>query len=69
MIDRATSDSVFVPKHTRNTIDVSDGYFIFNFSHLLIAFYILLVGQGVSFLTFLCEVFTTSDSDTFDSVT
>jgi len=54
---KATRDSIFVPKPIRHNIDVSDGYFVFTLSHLRIAFYILFVGQGVSFLTFLCEVF------------
>jgi len=57
MTGKALRDSVFVPKPTRDATDLSDGYFVFTFSHLLIAFYILLVGHALSFLLFLCEVF------------
>jgi hypothetical protein len=57
MIAKTARDSVYVPKHTLSTINESDGYFVFSFSHLLIAFYILFFGHGVSFLVFLCEVF------------
>jgi hypothetical protein len=57
MFARAAKDSVFVPKPIRQNIDVSDGYFVFTLSHLGIAFYILFVGQGVSFVMLLCELF------------
>jgi hypothetical protein len=57
LMAKATKDTVFGPKLFRDNMDVSDGYFVFTLSHLRIAFYILFVGQGVSFLTFLCEVF------------
>jgi hypothetical protein len=57
MIAKVLKESIFEPKPIRDNIDVSDGYFVFTLSHLRIAFYILFVGQGVSFLTFLCEVF------------
>jgi hypothetical protein len=57
MIARTISDSIFAPKLIRDTIDVSDGYFFFTFSHLSIAFYILFFGQAASFIMFLCEVF------------
>jgi hypothetical protein len=56
MFHRMLRSSVYMSKSTRNTIDVSDGYFVFNINHLCIAFYILLVGHGLSFLLFLCEV-------------
>jgi hypothetical protein len=57
LIAKATRESIFEPKPFRHNMDVSEGYFVFTLSHLRIAFYILFVGQGVSFLTFLCEVF------------
>jgi hypothetical protein len=57
MFARAARDSVYVPKPIRNDIDMSEGYFVFTLSHLRIAFYILFVGQVLSFLLFLCEVF------------
>jgi hypothetical protein len=57
IIDRALRDTLLVSKPIRNTTDLSDGYFVFTFSHLRIAFYILLCGHGLSFLLFLCEVF------------
>jgi hypothetical protein len=57
MIAKMARESVFVPKPIRDNMDVSDGYFVFTLSHLRIAFYILFFGLGVSFITFLCEVF------------
>jgi hypothetical protein len=57
MTARAVRDSVYVPKPIRDNIDMSDVYFVFTLSHLPIAFYILFVGQVLSFLLFLCEVF------------
>ena len=57
IVKKAVSDSLYVSRPTRSTIDVSDGYFVFTLSHLRIAFYILFVGHGLSFLLFLCEVF------------
>jgi hypothetical protein len=56
ILTRTVRDSVFVPKPARNIINVSDGYFVFTLSHLRIAFYILFVGQGVSFLLLVCEL-------------
>jgi hypothetical protein len=56
MVHKMLRGSVYMSKFTRNTIDVSDGYFVFTLNHLCIAFYILLVGHGFSFLLFLCEV-------------
>jgi hypothetical protein len=35
---RMVRDSVYMSKATRNTVDVSDGYFVFTLSHLRIAF-------------------------------
>jgi hypothetical protein len=40
----------------RNTVDVSDGYFVFTLSHLNFAFYIIFLGHTLSFLLFVCEV-------------
>jgi hypothetical protein len=57
MIARTARESVFVPKPIRDNIDVSDGYFVFTVHHLRIAFYILFVALGFSFLLLLCEVF------------
>jgi hypothetical protein len=57
MFHRKVKDSVYMSKSTRNTVDVSDGYFVFSLNHLRIAFYILFFGHGLSFLLFLCEVF------------
>jgi hypothetical protein len=56
LINKKVRDSVYMPRSIRNTTDVSDGYFVFTLNHLRIAFYILFVGHGVSFLLFLCEV-------------
>jgi hypothetical protein len=52
MFGRAAKNSGYVPKPIRQNTDVSDGYFVFTLSHLGIAFYILFVGHGVSFLLF-----------------
>ena len=57
ILEKALTNSVYVPKPARNAIDDSDGYFVFTFSHLHIAFYILLFVHCLSFLLFLCEVF------------
>jgi hypothetical protein len=57
IIDRFFRNSIYVPKPTRDTTDLSDGYFVFTLSRLRIAFYIFLFGHGLSFLLFLCEVF------------
>ena len=57
MTDKALRNTVFVPEPIRETAGLSDGYFVFILSHLLIAFYILFFGHGLSFLLFLCEVF------------
>jgi hypothetical protein len=57
MFHRLVKDSVYMSQSTRNTVDVSDGYFVFTLNHLRIAFYILFFGHGLSFLLFLCEVF------------
>jgi hypothetical protein len=57
IIGKVFRNSVYVPKLTRHTTDLSDGYFIFTLSHLGIAFYIFLFGHGLSFPLFLCEVF------------
>jgi len=57
VVDMLTKDFIFMNMSSPNDIDVPDGYFVFNLSHLLFAFYILFFGQGLSFLLFLCEVF------------
>ena len=57
MFHRMLRDTIYMSISTRNTIDVSDGYFVFTLNHLRIAFYILFFGHGLSFLLFLCEVF------------
>jgi len=57
MIHRKVRDSVYISRPILNNTDLSDGYFVFTFSHLRIAFYILFFGHGFSFLLFLCEVF------------
>jgi hypothetical protein len=57
MIDKTVKDSVFMSGPIRNDTDVSDGYFVFTLSHLCIAFYIIFVGHGLSFVLFLCELF------------
>ena len=57
MIHRKERYSVYISRSIRNNTDLSDRYFVFTFSHLLIAFYILFFGHGVSFLVFLCEMF------------
>jgi hypothetical protein len=57
MADKKVRDSVYLSRPIHNTTDVSEGYFVFTLSHLRIAFYILFVGHGVSFVLFLCEVF------------
>jgi hypothetical protein len=56
MADKALRASVFVPLANRNAADVSDGYIVFNLSHIRVAFYILFLGHILSFLLFLCEV-------------
>jgi hypothetical protein len=56
MADKLFRNSVYVARPTRNTMDVSDGYFVFTLSHLRIAFYILLLCHSLSCLLFLCEV-------------
>jgi len=56
MIHGKVRDSVYISRPIRNNTDLSDGYFVFTFSHLRIAFLILLFGHGVGFLLFLCEV-------------
>jgi hypothetical protein len=57
MLARMARDTLFAPKPISANIDVTAGYFVFTLSHLRIAFYVLFVGQGVSFLVFLCELF------------
>jgi hypothetical protein len=57
MIDKKVRSSVYMSRPIHNTTDVSDGYFVFTLNHLRIAFYILFVGHGVSFVLFLCEMF------------
>jgi len=57
VFDRFLKDITFMSRYNRNNIDVPDGYFVFNLSHLLFAFYVLFFGHGLSFLLFLCEVF------------
>ena len=55
--DRFVTDIVLMSRFNRNDIDVPDGYFVFNLSHLLFPFYILFFGHGLSFLLFLFELF------------
>jgi hypothetical protein len=57
VIDKFLKGVIFMSRLNRNDIDVTDGYFVFNLSHLLFAFYILVFGHGLSFLLFLFEVF------------
>ena len=57
MTDKVLRNTVFVPELILETADLSNGYFVFILSHLLIAFYILFSGHCLSFLLFLCEVF------------
>jgi hypothetical protein len=57
MFDKTLRNSVYMHTSTSESTDLSAGYFVFTLSHLRIAFYILFVGHGLSFLLFLCEVF------------
>jgi hypothetical protein len=57
LFDRLAKDIIYMSRYKRNTNEVSNGWFVFTLNHLLIAFYILLFGHGLSFLLFLCEVF------------
>jgi len=57
MSARTDMNRVFVPTPIRNAIEGSVGYFVFTLGQLHIAFYILFVGHGLSFLMFLCELF------------
>jgi hypothetical protein len=56
MAGRVFRNSVYFTRPSRNTTDVSEGYFVFTLSHLHIAFYILFLGHSLSFLLFACEV-------------
>jgi hypothetical protein len=57
LFDWSLKDILFMSRFNRKYFDVPDGYFVFNLSHLLFAFYILVFGHGLSFLLFLIEVF------------
>jgi hypothetical protein len=69
MFHRMVRDSVYMSMSTHKTIDVSGEYFVFTLNHLRIAFYVLLLGHGLSFLLFLCEVLFHFGLRYFDSVT
>jgi hypothetical protein len=58
MFGNSLRDSLFLPNPTVDSSDLAEGYFVFTLSHFRIAFHILFVGHGLSFLLFLCEVFS-----------